>query len=73
MATQEQINELIGRMVTDGEFRDQLMADPKAAVEGAGYELSSEQLAQLETPEMSEFIGAVDERVSKMVPFLRRR
>jgi hypothetical protein len=34
-------------------------------LEQAGYELTSEQLAGLETPQMGELVGAVDERVSK--------
>jgi hypothetical protein len=65
MATEEQMNELMGRMITDDDFRKELMADPKAAVEKAGYDLTSDQLAQLEAPEMGELVGAVDERVSK--------
>ena len=65
MASEREMNELMGRMITDDEFRKELIADPKAAVEKAGYELTSDQLAQLETPEMGELVGAVDERVSK--------
>ena len=67
MATEQEMNELLGRMITDGGFRDKLMQDPKAAVKEAGYDLTSEQLDQLETPEMGELVGAVDERVSKFV------
>ena len=65
MASEREMNELMGRMITDDEFRKELIADPKAAVAKAGYELTSDQLAQLETPEMGELVGAVDERVSK--------
>jgi len=72
MATTEQMNELLGRMITDDGFRKELMADPQAAAAAAaaaaaksGYDLTSEQLSQIETPEMGELIGAVDERVSK--------
>lgn len=67
MATEDQMTELMGRMITDEDFRKELMADPKAAVKTAGYDLSDEELAQLETPEMGDLVGAVDERVSKMV------
>jgi hypothetical protein len=65
MATEQEINELMGRMITDDAFRKDLMADPKAAVEKAGYDLTSDQLDQLAAPEMGELVGAVDERVSK--------
>jgi hypothetical protein len=65
MASDQEMNELMGRMITDDEFRKELMADPKSAVEKAGYDLTSEQLAQIQTPEMGELVGAVDERVSK--------
>ena len=68
MASDKEMNELMGRMITDDEFRKELMADPKAAVEKAGYDLTSEQLAQLQAPEMGELVGAVDERVSKRRP-----
>jgi Ribosomally synthesized peptide prototyped by Frankia Franean1_4349. len=64
-ASDQEMNELLGRMITDDQFRTELMADPKTAVEKAGYELTSEQLAGLETPDMGELVGAVDERVSK--------
>lgn len=65
MASDQEMNELLGRMIRDDQFRTELMADPKTAVEKAGYELTSEQLAGLEAPEMGELVGAVDERVSK--------
>ena len=65
MASEQEMNELPGRMITDEQFRKELMADPKAAVEKAGFELTSDQLAGLETPQLGELVGAVDERVSK--------
>jgi hypothetical protein len=65
MATDEQMNELMGRMIRDADFRKDLMADPKSAAEKAGYDLSGEQLAELQAAETGELIGAVDERVSK--------
>jgi hypothetical protein len=65
MASDKEMNELLGRMITDDDFRKELMADPKAAVEKAGYDLTSDQLANLEAPETGELVGAVDERVSK--------
>jgi hypothetical protein len=68
MADEKELNELMGRMINDVAFRKQLMADPKAAVEEAGYDLTDEQLAQFGTPEMGDLIGAVDERASKVLP-----
>jgi hypothetical protein len=65
MASDQEMNELLGRMIRDDQFLKELMADPKAEVAKAGYELTSEQLAGLETPDMGELVGAVDERVSK--------
>ena len=72
MASDQEMNELLGRMITDDQFRRELMADPKTAVEKAGYELTSEQLAQLETSDMGELVGAVDERVSKRRFYLKK-
>ena len=65
MATEAQMNELMGRMIRDADFRKELMADPKAAAEKAGYQLSADQLAELQAADTGELIGAVDERVSK--------
>jgi putative modified peptide len=72
VATDQQMDELLERMIADDEFREQLMTDPRAATENAGYQLTDEQLAQFETQETGELNAAVDERVSKMVPFGRR-
>lgn len=38
---------LIGRAVTDKQFRDELLADPEGAARGAGFSLSADEMRQL--------------------------
>lgn len=38
---------LIGRAVTDKQFRDGLLADPEGTVKGAGFSLSADEMKQL--------------------------
>ncbi len=72
VATDQEMEELLARMIADDGFREELMADPRAAAEKAGYQLTDEQLGQFETQDPAGMDGQVDERVSKMVPFMRR-
>ncbi len=67
MATQKELNELIGRMVADPDFRAALMADPEKAVKEAGYDLTQEQLAQLKQTDMQALTEGLDARLSKSV------
>jgi hypothetical protein len=38
---------LIGRAVTDKQFRDGLLADPEGTVRGTGFSLSADEMKQL--------------------------
>ncbi len=39
-----ELERLVGRMVTDKEFRDKLLADPEGAVKDAGFQLTPDEL-----------------------------
>jgi hypothetical protein len=41
------LERLIGRAVTDKEFRDKLLANPAGAVSAAGFKLSDDEMAKL--------------------------
>lgn len=41
------LNELIGRAVTDPDFRQQLLTDPEGTVKAGGYEIPTETMDQL--------------------------
>jgi hypothetical protein len=41
------LERLIGRAVTDKDFRDKLLADPEGTVKGSGLSVSAEELAKL--------------------------
>ena len=67
MATQKEMNELIGRMVADPDFRAALVEDPEKAVKATGYDLTEEQMAQLKQTDMKALTEGLDARLSKSV------
>ena len=69
MATQQELNELIGRMVADPDVRAALLQDPEKAVKEAGYDLTEEQIAGLKQTDMKALTEGLDERLSKSATF----
>jgi hypothetical protein len=68
MASNEEIQAIIGEAVTNEGFRSQLLEDPVAAVRDFGYELTEEQVEQLVNLDKGEIEGLlsdVEERLSK--------
>jgi hypothetical protein len=65
MATQKELNELIGKMVADPAFRASLMEDPEKAIKAAGYDLTEEQIAGLKQTDLKALTEGLDERLSK--------
>jgi hypothetical protein len=67
LATGKEMEELIGRAVTDPEFRAKLIEDPEKAIKEAGYdyELTEEQLAGLKTIDPEASSEELEERLSK--------
>ena len=68
--SQENIQTIIGRAVTDVEFRNALFADPDAAL--GGYDLTAEELANLRAIDfetIESFAGTLDDRISKASMF----
>lgn len=65
MATKQEFDELIGRTITDPEFRAQVLEDPEKAVQEAGYELTEEQQAFLKAIDVESVSGGLDKRFSK--------
>jgi hypothetical protein len=60
------VQEVIGKAVTDSEFREALFANPDEAL--AGYELTEDEIAALKSVDaetMESFAGSLDERISK--------
>lgn len=39
-----ELERLVGRVVTDKDFRDKLLADPEGAVKDSGFNLSADEL-----------------------------
>ena len=65
MATEKEMYELIGRAVADPEFRKKLTADPEEAAKEAGYTLTDEQLAALESEDAKGIATVLEERFPK--------
>ncbi len=64
--SQELVEIIIGRAVTDAAFRIQLFADPESALKD--YDLTSEEISALKAIEkeaIEKFAGELDERISK--------
>ncbi len=65
MATEKELEELLGRALTDEEFRARLFDDPQQAARDAGYELTAEQLATLKSIDMQTVAENLDQRLLK--------
>ena len=64
--SQEVVQQVIGRAITDAEFRQQLIDDARAAC--AGYDLTEAELDALEALDqdsLKAFAGTLDARLSK--------
>jgi hypothetical protein len=64
--SKQAVQEVIGKAVTDSEFRNALFANPDEAL--AGYELTDAEVASLKSIDsetMESFAGSLDERISK--------
>jgi hypothetical protein len=69
MATEKELSELIGRAVTDLDFRAQLIEDPEKAIKDAGYDITEEQLAGLKAVDLGSLSDTLGERLSKGYDF----
>jgi hypothetical protein len=64
--SQDAVQQVIGRAITDAEFRQQLIADARAAC--ADYDLTEEELTALDALDgdnLQAFAGQLDARLSK--------
>jgi hypothetical protein len=64
--SKQAVQAVIGKAVTDSEFRKALSADPDEAL--AGYELTEDEIAALKSVDaetMESFAGSLDKRISK--------
>jgi hypothetical protein len=65
VATEQEVQELLGRALADEAFRARLLDDPRRAAQDAGYDLTQEQLAALKTIDTQTLAEALDERLVK--------
>lgn len=64
--SKEAVQAVIGKAVTDSEFREALFANPEEVLEG--YDLTEDEIAALKSIDaetIESFAGALDERISK--------
>ena len=65
----ESVEKIIGRAVTEPEYRELLFSNPKAALEG--YELTEDEIKALEGMDREKFDAAVsnlEDRISRVGP-----
>jgi predicted DNA binding protein len=67
VATQKEIHELIGRVVTDPDFRARIADDPEAAVKDAGYDLTEKQMNALKQADVVALGEDLEDRLSKSI------
>jgi hypothetical protein len=67
MATEKEMQALLGRALADEAFRARLFDDPRQAARDAGYDLTAEQLATLKTIDIQTIAEALDERLIKKI------
>ncbi len=67
MATEKELQELLGRALLDEEFRGQLFDDPRQAARDAGYDLTEEQVAALKATDVQSFAESLDQRLVKKI------
>jgi len=65
MATEKEMYELLGRALTDADFRTALLEDTEKAAAGLGISLTEEQQAGLKASDLALATEALDERLSK--------
>ena len=70
MATEKEMYELLGRAMTDADFRATLTKKPAEAAAGLGITLTEEQQAGIKASDLEVATGALDERLSKWLKFL---
>ena len=66
--TQQAVERVLGKLLTDEAFRDRFFATPEAACWEAGLALSAvelEALARLSLEELARFADEIDERISR--------
>lgn len=71
MATEKEMYELLGRVLTDAQLRAALAEDPLKAAQGLGLDLTEEQLAGLRASDLGQLTEGLDERLSKLRVVLR--
>jgi len=65
MASENEMYQLIGRAVVNGEFRKKLAADPQAAAKELGVTLTPKQLEGIQTVEGKGLAEVMEERLPK--------
>ncbi len=65
MATREEMERIIGKIISDKSFRDQFLKNPKASASSIGIELTPQQEDAFKKEEFSKLTGELERIASK--------
>jgi hypothetical protein len=65
MASKEELEGLIGKVIMDSSFRDKFLKNPKASASEVGVQLTPEQMEAFKKKEFSMIVGELEKVVSK--------
>jgi hypothetical protein len=65
LASKEEMERLVGKVISDGAFRQDFVKNPKASASKAGIELTSEQEASFKKADFSKMVGELEKVASK--------
>jgi hypothetical protein len=65
MASKEEMERLIGKIIADNSFRDQFLKNPNATASKIGIKLTPQQEAGFKKEEFSKMAGEIERVVSK--------
>jgi hypothetical protein len=65
MATEKEMYELLGWLLSDPNLYAALLEDPVKAAQGLGIDLTEEQAAGLRSADLGQALKGLDERLSK--------
>ena len=65
MASKEEMERLVGKVISDGAFRQNFLKEPKASASKVGIEITPEQEASFRKADFAKMVGELEKVASK--------